>query len=121
MPDFGNYVLSNGVGAVWDDHQLILNWLQNIIVTLNKYTSYEEKISLNEMEILMKLFVNEMDCQENISLLHELNVKNIKDSDLEKAKIIKNKLINTSRTALGDFNYDVFKIMLKKNCIRCRA
>ncbi|WP_318460215.1 protein adenylyltransferase SelO family protein [Photobacterium leiognathi] len=117
VPDFGNYVLSNGVGAVWDDHQLILNWLQNIIVTLNKYTSYEEKISLNEMEILMKLFVNEMDRQENISLLHELNVKNIKDSDLEKAKIIKNKLINTSRTALGDFNYDVFKIMLKKTAL----
>lgn len=114
VPDFGNYVLSNGVGAVWDDHQLILNWLQNIFDTLNKYTSYEDKIPLNETEILKEFFINEMDRQENISLLEELNVKNIKSSDLEKAKIVKNRLMSPHRMTLGHFNDDVFKIMVKK-------
>ncbi|WP_340642542.1 protein adenylyltransferase SelO family protein [Photobacterium damselae] len=114
VPDFGNYILSRGVGSVWDDHQLILNWLQNLFDTLNKYKSYEENISSNEMKMLKEIFINEIDRQENISLLEELSVKNIKDSDLEKAKIIKNRLISPYRMNLGHFNDEVFKIMVKK-------
>ncbi|WP_045412622.1 protein adenylyltransferase SelO family protein [Vibrio owensii] len=109
VPDFGNYVLADGVGATWDDHLLIGNWLQNLMVSINKYSRFDSVFSNEKMKKLVEIFYRELDEQENISILEELDVKNKNHKNIQLALEIKNELISTSRQSLGDFCSDCFK------------
>ncbi|KXF82290.1 hypothetical protein [Enterovibrio coralii] len=46
VPDYDNFVLTEGLGGVWDDHFPISRWLQNLFFYINKYSCY----GLNEEE-----------------------------------------------------------------------
>ncbi|PFG56474.1 YdiU/UPF0061 family uncharacterized protein [Vibrio sp. ES.051] len=108
VPDFGNYVLADGVGAVWDDHLLITNWLQNIITTLNNYTTFEDSISKTEEKRLIDQFLNHLNYHENFALLDELGVEEKDAENLKLAFKLKESFVSLHRRVLGDFNADDF-------------
>ncbi|WP_454440092.1 protein adenylyltransferase SelO family protein [Vibrio bathopelagicus] len=109
VPDFGNYVLADGVGGVWDDHLLIYNWLKNLITTLNKYTTFNEGISAQNSKDLVGGFLNELDYQENLALLEELGVEDKSNNNIYLAGKIKKLLTSSKRKSLGAFRSDIFK------------
>ncbi|MDN3685587.1 hypothetical protein QW180_26560 [Vibrio sinaloensis] len=87
MPDFGNYVLANGVGAVWDDHELIESWLVNFIDTLNHYS--EGELTPSQIREYSSEFSRLLDEYENSSLLLELGVEEHSQSNIDKARLFK--------------------------------
>lgn len=103
VPDFGHYRLAQGVGAVWDDHQLVKEWLRNLASTLSHYSSYGEKLSTKDIDNLLEYFYIELDRQENISLLNELRVNRIDNKTLVVAGKIKNKLLRKPRESIHEF------------------
>lgn len=107
VPDFGNYVLAEGVGAVWDDHVLVANWLDNLAITVRKYSKFGNYVP--DSKVLITLFFDELDYHENYSILEELDVKDKNENNLYKAKEIKSALISTKRKQLGDFSSDKFR------------
>ncbi|HDM8173126.1 TPA: YdiU family protein [Vibrio harveyi] len=109
VPDFGNYVLADGVGAIWDDHLLIGNWLKNLMVTINKYSEFDEVFSIFDINNLIQKFFNEIDMQENIAILNELDVKEVNNVNISLSKEIKNELLSHNRQTLGDFQTNLFK------------
>ncbi|MCR9306461.1 protein adenylyltransferase SelO family protein [Vibrio diabolicus] len=109
VPDFGNYVLSEGVGAVWDDEHLIIHWLDNLAQTVSKYSSNNEKIEKRSIGTLIEKFLYELDRNENIALLRELNVTSINENNIKLARQLKLILKGERRIGLGDFDADTFK------------
>ncbi|OCH09176.1 protein adenylyltransferase SelO family protein [Aliivibrio fischeri] len=110
VPDFGNYILADGVGGAWDDHLLIVNWLQNLALTLGKYST--NKISLRDIQVLIDTFKYELNKHENIAILKELNVDIIDNNSINIANDIKLNLINTSKIAISNFNDVEFRTQI---------
>jgi len=102
VPDFGNYVLANGVGAVWDDHNLIQSWLVNLAETVSHYS--DNKLSTNQIKGLVTDFCALLSEYENRVLLNELGIKNISKKNLEKADNLKRKLCSDERKLITQFN-----------------
>ena len=109
VPDFGNYVLADGVGAVWDDHFLISSWLKNLIITLNKYSSFNVAISEENSKGLIELFFNELNYQENYAILEELDVKDVSVRNINLAQKVKESLVSLNRRSLAEFCSESFK------------
>ncbi|MGF1683884.1 protein adenylyltransferase SelO family protein [Photobacterium minamisatsumaniensis] len=109
VPDFGNYVLADGVGAVWDDHLLITDWLKNLLITLNKYSMFNEDFSEHNVQNLIELFLLDLGHYENYAILEELDVKDKNSNNLHLAQKIKNSLVSSNRMHLGEFRSDAFK------------
>ncbi|MEC6881871.1 protein adenylyltransferase SelO family protein [Photobacterium piscicola] len=109
VPDFGNYVIANGVGAVWDDHLLITQWLKNLFFNIEKYSCLNDNLSQNDINTLIENFINELNYQENYAILEELDVKNKSKDNLILAGDIKIDLISRNRINLGDFCVEDFK------------
>ena len=109
VPDFGNYVIANGVGAVWDDHLLITQWLKNLFFNIEKYSCLNDNLSRNDINTLIENFINELNYQENYAILEELDVKNKSKDNLILAGDIKIDLISRNRINLGDFCVEDFK------------
>lgn len=109
VPDFGNYVIANGVGAVWDDHLLITQWLKNLFVNIEKYSCLNDNLSQNDINTLIENFINELNYQENYAILEELDVKNKSKDNLILAGDIKIDLISRNRINIGDFCVEDFK------------
>lgn len=103
VPDFGNYRLAQGVGAVWDDHQLVKEWLRNLASTLSHYSSCGDKLSTKDIDNLLEYFYIELDKQENISILNELRVNRIDNKTLEISGKIKNKLLRKPQESIHEF------------------
>lgn len=109
VPDFGNYVIADGVGAVWDDHLLITQWLKNLFFNIKKYSCLKDDLSRNDINTLIDNFINELDYQENYAILEELDVKNKSEDNLILADEVKRSLISRHRKNIGDFCVDKFK------------
>ncbi|MEC6823496.1 protein adenylyltransferase SelO family protein [Photobacterium piscicola] len=109
VPDFGNYVIANGVGAVWDDHLLITQWLKNLFFNIEKYSCLNDNLSRNDINTLIENFINELNYQENYAILEELDVKNKSRDNLILAGDIKINLISRNRINIGDFFVEDFK------------
>ncbi|MEC6797867.1 protein adenylyltransferase SelO family protein [Photobacterium sp. S4TG1] len=109
VPDFGNYVIANGVGAVWDDHLLITQWLKNLFFNIEKYSCLNDNLSQNDINTLIENFINELNYQENYAILEELDVKNKSKDNLILAGDIKIDLISRNRINIGDFCVEDFK------------
>ena len=90
VPDFGNYVLANGVGAVWDDHELVESWLVNFIDTLNHYS--DEKLTSSQIRHYSSEFSRLLDEYENEFLLFELGIGEYSKSNIHKASLLKERL-----------------------------
>ncbi|WED22389.1 protein adenylyltransferase SelO family protein [Vibrio sp. JC009] len=114
VPDFGNYALANGVGAVWDDHKLISDWLMNLFVTLKKYAFFGGDLSYEYLSGLLDTFLNELERQENIAILEELGVSEVNENNLAIAKDIKLNLVSSHRVNIGDFKDEVFRKKIKR-------
>ncbi len=102
VPDFKNYLLSNGVGAVWDDHYLILDWLDNLIKTINTYSNDEVFISENDFVKLKNLFLTEMDNNQSMALLEELGAINTLEN-LSKSQDLIKSMVDLRRVRIGEF------------------
>ncbi|KLN66156.1 protein adenylyltransferase SelO family protein [Vibrio sp. VPAP30] len=107
VPDFGNYVLANGVGAVWDDHELIESWLVNFVNTLNHYS--EGELSKGRIREYPSEFTKLLDEYENKFLLIELGIKDHSDSNLHQASLLKERLKSDERRAVTRFNDQEFR------------
>ncbi|MGD8121146.1 protein adenylyltransferase SelO family protein [Vibrio sp. TRT 2004] len=114
VPDFGNYIIANGVGAVWDDHLLIINWIKNFTLTLNQYSPFGGVLSKNSIRKLLDTFCNELDHQENLAILEELGVYDKCFKNLMIAKDIKRTLVSTQRMSIGDFNDKSFRRTIRE-------
>ncbi|PSV07927.1 protein adenylyltransferase SelO family protein [Photobacterium kishitanii] len=109
VPDFGNYVLADGVGAVWDDHILITNWLKNLFLNIDSYSILNDALSNSLVQELVRFFLDELEYQENYAILEELDVKNKSKDNLILAGDIKRNLISRHRINIGDFCAEDFK------------
>ncbi|SKA44768.1 protein adenylyltransferase SelO family protein [Photobacterium toruni] len=109
VPDFGNYVIADGVGAVWDDHLLITQWLKNLFFNIEKYSCLDDNLSRNDINTLIDNFINELNNQENYAILEELDVKNKSRDNLILAGDIKRNLISRHRINIGNFCAEDFK------------
>lgn len=109
VPDFGNYVLADGVGAVWDDHILITNWLKNLFLNIDSYSILNDALSNSLVQELVRFFLDELEYQENYAILEELDVKNKSKDNLILAGDIKRNLISQHRINIGDFCAEDFK------------
>lgn len=107
VPDFGNYVLANGVGAVWDDHELIESWLINFIDTLNHYSKGE--LTLSQIRDFSSEFSKLLDEYENKFLLSELGIGEHSISNLDKAGLLKVCLKSEERRFITRFNDEDFR------------
>lgn len=107
VPDFGNYVLANGVGAVWDDHALIESWLVNFIDTLNHYS--EGDLTPTQVREHSFGFAGLLDEYENKFLLIELGIKEHSGSNLHKAGRLKERLKSEDRKVVTRFNDQEFR------------
>lgn len=107
VPDFGNYVLANGVGAVWDDHELIESWLVNFIDTLNHYS--EGELTPSQIREYSSEFSRLLDEYENSSLLLELGVEEHSQSNIDKARLLKERLKSEERRFITRFNDEEFR------------
>ncbi|CAK2636264.1 conserved hypothetical protein [Vibrio crassostreae] len=107
VPDFGNYVLANGVGAVWDDHELIESWLVNFIDTVNHYSGGAlTPIRIREYS---SNFSRLLDEYENKFLLIELGVEGHSESILHQASFLKDRLKSNERRFITRFNDHEFR------------
>ncbi|WP_240205622.1 protein adenylyltransferase SelO family protein [Vibrio sp. CyArs1] len=107
VPDFGNYVLANGVGAVWDDHELIESWLVNFIDTLNHYSQGE--LTTGQIREYSSYFSRLLDEYENKFLLTELGLKDHSISNLQQASQLKERLKSAERRFVTRFNDHEFR------------
>ncbi|MGR5362964.1 protein adenylyltransferase SelO family protein [Vibrio mediterranei] len=107
VPDFGNYVLANGVGAVWDDHELIESWLVNFIDTLNHYSQGE--LTTGQIREYSSYFSRLLDEYENKFLLIELGLKDHSKSNLQQASRLKERLKSVERRFITRFNDHEFR------------
>lgn len=107
VPDFGNYVLANGVGAVWDDHQLIEAWLVNFIDTVNHYS--EGDFTPSKIREYSSKFSKLLDEYENRFLLIELGIEDHSESNLQQASLLKERLKSEERRFLTRFNDHEFR------------
>lgn len=107
VPDFGNYVLANGVGAVWDDHELIESWLINFIDTLNHYS--RGGLTLSQIRDYSSKFSKLLDEYENKFLLSELGIGEHSISNLDKAGLLKERLKSEERRFITRFNDEGFR------------
>ena len=110
VPDFGNYVLADGVGAVWDDQLLITQWLKNLFLNINKYLFFCDNLSRNDVNTLIDYFISELDYQENYAILEELDVNNKSEYNLMLAGETKKTLISDCRIQISDFCDREFRI-----------
>ncbi len=81
VPDFSNYILANGVGAAWDDHELIESWLVNFIDSLNHYS--ESELTLTQIRNYPSKLSRLLDEYENKFLLLELGIEEYSISNIE--------------------------------------
>ncbi|EKO3570930.1 YdiU family protein [Vibrio metschnikovii] len=107
VPDFGNYVLANGVGAVWDDHELIEAWLVNFIDTVNHYS--EGDFTPSKIREYSSNFSKLLDEYENRFLLIELGIEDHSESNLQQASLLKERLKSEERRFLTRFNDHEFR------------
>lgn len=107
VPDFGNYVLANGVGAVWDDHELIESWLVNFIDTLNHYSQGE--FTPSQIREYSSEFSRLLDEYENRFLLFELGHKDYSKLNIYKASLLKERLKSEERRFITRFNDEDFR------------
>ncbi|MFA0084608.1 protein adenylyltransferase SelO family protein [Vibrio sp. 10N.261.51.F12] len=107
VPDFGNYVLANGVGAVWDDHELIEAWLVNFIDTLNHYS--KGVLTPSQVREYSSRFSRLLDEYENKYLLIELGIKDHSGSNLQQASRLKERLKGEERREIARFNSQEFR------------
>lgn len=117
VPDFGNYVIAEGVGAVWDDHLLITNWLKNFTLTLSHYSPFGGALLDGTTRKLLDIFLNELDYQENSAILEELGVDDKCFNNLMIAKDIKLTLVSKHRRLIGDFDDKKFRREIERLAI----
>ncbi len=58
VPDFANYILAAGQGAIWDDHYLISEWIRHLCFFINKYST--EKIGKESQEEIIANFTHKI-------------------------------------------------------------
>ncbi len=97
------------VGAVWDDHILITNWLKNLFLNIDSYSILNDALSNSLVQELVRFFLDELEYQENYAILEELDVKNKSKDNLILAGDIKRNLISRHRINIGDFCAEDFK------------
>ncbi|USD61666.1 YdiU family protein [Vibrio sp. SCSIO 43140] len=102
VPDFGNYVLANGVGAVWDDHELIESWLVNFIDTFNHYS--EGELTPSQIRKYSYDFSQLLEQYENKFLLLELGVEDYSPSNIDKSRFLKMRFKCEERRFITRFN-----------------
>lgn len=102
VPDFGNYVLANGVGAVWDDHKHIETWLANFITLINRCSN--NKLDTNQIEHLSLCFSTLLYEYENLFLLDELGIKERSEINLRKVSDLKEILKSKERKVMTRFS-----------------
>ncbi|WP_333002904.1 protein adenylyltransferase SelO family protein [Vibrio coralliilyticus] len=107
VPDFGNYVLANGVGAVWDDHELIESWLENLFDTVNHYSKGE--LTPNQIKDLSYGFSKALCDYENRYLLDELGIEDHSERNLQSANTLKERLKGDERKIITRFNDNEFR------------
>lgn len=107
VPDFGNYVLANGVGAVWDDHELIESWLVNFIDTVNHYS--EGDLTPSQIREYSSNFSRLLDEYENNFLLVELGIEDHSESNLQQVSLLKDRLKSKERKFITRFNDEDFR------------
>lgn len=107
VPDFGNYVLANGVGAVWDDHELIESWLENLFDTVNHYSKGE--LTPNQIKDLSYGFSKALCDYENRYLLDELGIEDHSERNLQSANTLKEQLKGDERKIITRFNDNDFR------------
>lgn len=109
VPDFGNYILADGVGAVWDDHILIADWLKNMMENINRYSRFDKVFSTLDIKRIIGFFLKSLEHQENIAILDELNIEVKSCHNLALAKELKKTLLQSKRVQLGEFCSEDFK------------
>ncbi|MCZ4292684.1 protein adenylyltransferase SelO family protein [Vibrio sinaloensis] len=107
VPDFSNYILANGVGAAWDDHELIESWLVNFIDSLNHYS--ESELTLTQIRNYPSKFSRLLDEYENKFLLLELGIEEYSISNIDKASLLKSRLKSEERRLITHFNDEDFR------------
>lgn len=107
VPDFSNYILANGVGAAWDDHELIESWLVNFIDSLNHYS--ESELTLTQIRNYPSKFLRLLDEYENKFLLLELGIEKYSISNIDKASLLKSRLKSEERRLITHFNDEDFR------------
>lgn len=70
--DFSNVLLTSGLGATWDDHYGIIEWLDNFIYLLNRYSKFE--LSNEKKSELVNKFISTLEEQENICVAIECGI-----------------------------------------------
>lgn len=70
--DFSNVLLTSGLGATWDDHFGIIEWLDNFIYLLNRYSKFG--LSNKKKCELVNKFISTLEEQENICVAIECGI-----------------------------------------------
>ncbi|KNA44807.1 MchC protein [Vibrio cholerae] len=108
--DFSNVILTAGLGATWDDHLGIADWLWNFFYYLNKYSVHP--LTQDEQEQLVKHFLETLEEQENITTATECGIPPDTKEINKVGKIIKEHLRtgkhHVSRLSKCSFNRDLF-------------
>ncbi|WP_226975578.1 hypothetical protein [Vibrio navarrensis] len=99
--------MANGVGAVWDDHELIESWLVNFIDTVNHYS--EDDLSPSQIREHSSNFSRLLDEYENNFLLFELGIEEYSKPNIDKASLLKERLKSEERRFITRFNDEDFR------------
>lgn len=107
-PDFSNHIIGSEQVGVWDDHVLIVKWIEYIIFFINKYSS--NKLSTDKVEHIKNNFVNHLSTMENIELSRVLNLNNHSIKVVQKFK----EMLCANGTYNKDFYDYTHEELLKK-------
>ena len=75
LPDFSNHIFGNEQFGVWNDHLLIIKWLNHLTLFINKYSG--EKIDNEKLNHIIEGFINKLNVAENIELSRALRLKGV--------------------------------------------
>lgn len=108
LGDFSNVLLTAGLGASWDDHLAVAEWLENFFYYLNKHS--ESGIDETQSRTLVEKFLSTLEEQENIHTAMECGIPEGVTNFSEIGKLIKTELRKGKQhvSRLGNFDEKKF-------------
>ncbi|PSU47329.1 MchC protein [Photobacterium frigidiphilum] len=84
LPDFSNHIFGSEQFGVWNDHLLIIKWLNHLTLFINKYS--DEKIDNEKFNHIKENFINKLNTTENIELSRALRLKGVNFNTIQSIK-----------------------------------
>ncbi|MGF1724813.1 protein adenylyltransferase SelO family protein [Photobacterium nomapromontoriensis] len=108
--DFSNVLLTSGLGATWDDHYGITDWLTNLFYHFNRHSL--SGLNAKQQQTLIATFLTTLEEEENKFTAIECGIpvstKNFIDIGKQLKEILRKGKTHVSRLSECDFNRDKF-------------